>query len=193
MGGRAIVATLGLGAVLVASTGCARSFSSRMERARVTGAADRYPAVKQLSTYYALNLAVAGEPPFEMRDSADPLALRLLELWDIPRYVIYRIEGVADSAVGTQRIEGQSDRVYPISMAAWRTLQQALTDVDVWNASWVGAPGVLDAEIYGLEIRQGLRHRILWLPPPHYENANATLLDLEAAIYAAMGLVRTSE
>ena len=186
------IVAISLGAALLVITGCARSFSSRLSSAYSSGAASRYPTVQRCAPHLATYLAAIGEPPFESRDSAAPPALRLLELWDEPRYVIRRIEGVGDSAHATEHVEGQSIRSSPISKAAWAALLQTLTDVDVWKAPWRGA-AVLDEVVYGFEIRQGNRHRALWLLAPEHDQANAGLIKLRAAMLAAMGIVEVRQ
>ena len=167
-------------AALMVATGCAPSVSERARTAGLTPVA-KYPVVAAAGHTFAAYLYALNEPSFDGVESAG-LKVRLLVLSSEPgHWSLLRVEAAPNGAVVHCNVAGQRPFSYTVSAASWAALQDTLTAVDVWTAPWKDFL-TLDGWMIGLEIREGERHRALWLLNPDQDPKNEGFMRLYYAL-----------
>jgi hypothetical protein len=163
---------------------CAPSLHHRLAEAeRGEVAAVRFPDAAAESPRFAAWLQALNEQPFRV-DSAAGLQVRLLMLPSEPEWLLFHLEETPSGATLHFRVEGKSTVTIPIDRRNWSALRDTIAAVTLWDARWESQLS-LDGVLYGLEVRDGARHRALWLLNPDLDKQqNAGFLRLEAAIEA---------
>ena len=166
--------------VLLATSGCAKSLADRVRDAGPEPA-ERYPVVAAASQRLAAYLYALDEPPFEGASDSG-LRVRLVIVTDEPGWAVIRIiEAGAGAEVHLQASDVRPQR-YGVPAASWRAFQDTLAAVDVWAAPWRSLDFILDGWVFGLEVREGDRHRALWLVNPDQSPDNESFMRLVNAI-----------
>ena len=169
-------------AALIVMTGCAPSVSERVRTAGLAPTA-KYPVVAEASSTFAAYLYALDEPVFGGVEGAG-LQVRLLVLSSEPGWwSLRRVEAAPNGAVVHGSVAGQRPFSYTVSAASWAALQDTLDAVNVWSAPWQNLIA-LDGRVMGLEIRDGERHRAVWLVNPDHPK-NASFL----RVYNALNMV----
>ncbi|HET7602068.1 MAG TPA: hypothetical protein VFK36_03565 [Gemmatimonadales bacterium] len=165
-------------------SGCAPSLSQRRAEAeRGSAAALRFPDAAAESPHFAAWLQALNEQPF-YADSSAGLQVRLLILPSAPKWLLFHLEETVSGATLYYRVEGKSTVTLSIDPRNWSALRDTIAAVTLWDARWESQPS-LDGVLYGLEVRDGARHRAFWLLNPALNrNQNAGFLRLMAAIEA---------
>jgi hypothetical protein len=171
-----------LAAITVGS--CAPSLHHRLaEAGRGQIAAARFPDASAASPRFAVWLQALNEHPFRL-DSAAGLQVRLLILPSEPEWLLLHLEETPSGGTLHFRVAGKSPITIFIDRQDWTALRDTVAAVATWDADWESQP-VLDGIVYGLEVRDGARHRAVWLLSPDADRQrNAGFLRLEETIEA---------
>jgi hypothetical protein len=146
-------------------------------------AAARFPDAATASPRFAVWLQALNEQPFRL-DSAAGLQVRLLILPSEPEWLLLHLEETLSGGTLHFRVAGKSPVSISIDRQNWSALRDTIAAVAAWDADWESQVS-LDGVLYGLEVRDGARHRAFWLlNPDKDEQHNAGFLRLEETIEA---------
>ena len=161
--------------LILATSGCGRSVAERVGEA--VAPTLRYRVAAEASQWFAAYLYALDEPSFAgVSDSS--LRVRLVVVTDQPAWAVTRIAESGSGAMVHFRASDSRPQSYAVPAASWRAFQDTLVAVDVWAAPWRSLDMILDGWVFGLEIRQGDRHRALWLVNPDQSPDNASFMRL---------------
>jgi hypothetical protein len=165
--------------IILATSGCGRSVVERVDD--VVAPTLRYRVAAEASHWFAAYLYALDEPSFEgIRDSS--LRVRLVIVTDEPKWVVIRINEAGAGAEVYLQASDRPPQRYGVPAASWRAFQDTLAAVNVWAAPWRSLGFILDGWSFGLEVREGDRHRALWLVNPDQSPDNEGFMRLVDAI-----------